>query len=71
MVGEVLVVHPLTARRSAGASVAPAERSVLGLAVMEIIQRDRRTQRYDRAWNHAAWPAKGGGASETNALSGK
>ena len=34
MVGDVLVVHPLTARRSAGASVAPAESSVLRLAVM-------------------------------------
>ena len=72
MVGDVLVVHPLTARRSAGASVAPAESSVPGLAVMEIIQRDWCMQRYDCGRERRGMARRnGGGVLETNALSGK
>jgi hypothetical protein len=72
MVGDVLVVHPLTARRSAGASVAPAERSVLGLVVMEIIQRDWCMQREDCGRERRGVARRsGGGVLETNALGGK
>ena len=72
MVGDVLVVHPLTARRSAGASVAPAESLVPGLAVMEIIQRDWCMQRYDCGRERRGMARRnGGGVLETNALSGK
>jgi len=68
MVGDLLVVHPLTARRSAGASVAPAESSVLGLAVMEIIQRDWCMQRYDCGRERRDMARRnGGGVLETNA----